>query len=150
MEKKQFLVISGPVTRPSVTLESNLRLEHWLNDMNDIDVSLQQAASALGVSVTYQNCSSTATLVEGLRQAASQFDGVLINTGELAEQDSESLCNDLQSLEVPCIEVFVDHAASEACHRYSIVASACVGVIGGFGNNSYLLALEALVNLVSE
>jgi len=52
-------------------------------------------------------------------------------------------------MKIPCIEVFISHFSADETHRrQSIVASECVGVTGGFGNYSYLLALAALANLL--
>ena len=39
------------------------------------------------------------------------------------------------------------HTREEFRHD-SVIAPVCIGVIGGFGKKSYLLALEALVNLI--
>ena len=73
--------------------------------------------------------------------------GVIINAGALAHY-SYALRSAIGAMLLPCVEVFISnvHAREEFRHK-SVIAPACVGVIGGFGKKSYLLALDALVNL---
>ncbi len=86
-------------------------------------------------------------LIDCLQSAPKQFEGVVINAGALAHY-SYALRSALGAMLIPCVEVFISnpHAREEFRHK-SVIAPICVGVIGGFGKKSYLLGLEALVNL---
>jgi 3-dehydroquinate dehydratase-2 len=144
LKKQQLLVVSGPIANLTEKPGYTLDVLCWRTDIN---ACLQQAAIGMNIEVTSQHYNDTATLTDQLQQAG-RVDGILINTGDLA-LESQSLCRTLRFIKVPCIEVFTSHFSADKTHRHqSIVASECVGVIGGFGNYSYLLALAALANLL--
>jgi 3-dehydroquinate dehydratase-2 len=144
LKKQQLLVISGPIANLTERLGYTLDVLHWRTDINGC---LQQAAVDMNIEVTSQHCNDTATLIDQL-QRSGQVDGILINTGDLA-LENQSLCRALRAVTVPCIEVFISHFSDHETYQHrSIVASECVGVIGGFGNHSYVLGLAGLANLL--
>ncbi len=144
MRKRKFLVVSGPNLNLLGMRKTSI---YGQGSLEDIYQSLTVSAGKLGVEVECRQFNNEGSIIDCLQNATNIFDGVIINAGALAHY-SYALRSAIGSMLLPCVEVFISniHAREEFRHK-SVIAPVCVGVIGGFGKNSYLLALEALVNL---
>jgi 3-dehydroquinate dehydratase-2 len=143
--KKSFLVISGPNLNLLGTRKTSI---YGKGSLEDIHRGLQQRAGQLNVSVECKQFNSEGAIVDCLQEAPGRFDGIIINAGALAHY-SYALRSAIGATLLPCVEVFISnvYAREEEFRHKSVIAPVCVGVISGFGKNSYLLALDALVNL---
>lgn len=144
MKHDRYLVISGPnLNLPGLPDGSAVSED----TREEIHASLHARARELGVTVECTQSNHEGQIIDILQSAPDRFDGIIINAGALAYY-SYALRSAIESALLPCIEVYVSNVhACESFHHTSVVAPACVGVIGGFGRKSYLLALEALVNI---
>lgn len=144
MEKRKYLVISGPNLNLLGTRKTSI---YGQGSLEDIHEGLRQRAAELDVAVQCEQHNSEGAIVDSLQGAPAQFEGIIINAGALAHY-SYVLRSAIGSTLLPCVEVFISnvHAREDFRHQ-SVIAPVCVGVIGGFGKKSYILALEALVNL---
>lgn len=142
--KRKFLVISGPNLNLLGTRKTSI---YGQGSLDDIHRGLQSRAEQLGVEVECHQFNNEGVLIDCLQEAPKSFEGVVINAGALAHY-SYALRSTLGAMLIPCVEVFISnpHAREEFRHN-SVIAPICVGVIGGFGKKSYILGLEALVNL---
>jgi len=144
VKKKTFLVISGPNMNLLGTRKTSI---YGDGSLEDIHKGLQARAEELGVGVECRQSNSEGAIIDLLQSATGKYDGVIINAGALAHY-SYALRSAIGAMLLPCVEVLISnvHAREEFRHR-SVIAPVCVGVIGGFGKKSYLLALDALANL---
>lgn len=144
MGSRKFLVISGPNLNLLGTRKTSI---YGQGSLEDIHEGLRHRASELGVEVQCEQFNSEGEIVDSLQRATGDCDGIIINAGALAHY-SYVLRSAIGSTLLPCVEVFISniHAREDFRHQ-SVIAPVCVGVIGGFGKKSYILALEALVNL---
>ena len=73
------------------------------------------------------------------------YDGIVLNAGAYPHT-SVALQDCIRSLKCPVVEVHISnvHKREEFRHK-SMISSACLGVICGFGLDSYRLAVEALI-----
>ena len=143
--KKSFLVISGPNLNLLGTRKTSIYGE---GSLEDIHRGLKERAGQLNVSVECKQFNSEGAIVDCLQEAPGHFDGIIINAGALAHY-SYALRSAIGATLLPCVEVFISnvYAREEEFRHKSVIAPVCVGVISGFGKKSYLLALDALVNL---
>ena len=144
VKKKTFLVISGPNMNLLGTRTTSIYGE---GSLEDIHRGLRERAEELGVGVECKQFNGEGAIIDCLQEATGRYDGVVINAGALAHY-SYALRSAIGAMLLPCVEVFISnvHAREEFRHT-SVIAPVCVGVIGGFGKKSYLLALDALANL---
>jgi len=146
MEKK-FLVVSGPNLNLLGTRKVSIYGE---GSLEDIHAGLRKRAQELDVLVDCCQHNSEGAIIDSLQKATGEYAGVVINAGALAHY-SYALRSAIGAMLLPCVEVFISnvHTREEFRHK-SVIAPVCIGVIGGFGKKSYILALEALVNLVNK
>lgn len=115
--------------------------------LDDIERRIQERATKLGVQIGFRQTNSEGQLVDWIQQARSEFDAIVLNAGGYTHT-SVALRDAISATAVPTIEIHLSnvHAREEFRHR-SLIAPVCCGQISGFGANSYILGLEAAVNL---
>ncbi|RAP33940.1 type II 3-dehydroquinate dehydratase [Candidatus Marinamargulisbacteria bacterium SCGC AG-439-L15] len=84
-------------------------------------------------------------IIETIQNASGQYDGLIINPGAFTHY-SIAIRDALASLTIPKIEVHLSNIYKrEEFRKTSYTAGACDGVITGFGDTSYILALSQLL-----
>ena len=75
-----------------------------------------------------------------------KVDGIVINPGAYTHT-SVAILDALKSVSTPTVEVHISNVYQrEDFRRRSIISPGCVGFVGGFGLDSYRLAIEALID----
>jgi 3-dehydroquinate dehydratase-2 len=113
--------------------------------LDDIVASVRAAAAERDAEVYDVQSNSEGALVDALQAARTRADGVIFNPGAYTHY-SIALRDAIASIEVPVVETHLSnvHAREEFRHT-SVVSAVCLGVVAGFGADSYLVALEALL-----
>lgn len=95
--------------------------------------------------IDYYQSNIEGELINKLQEVGFSYDGIVLNAGAYAHT-SIALLDCIRSITTPVVEVHISnvHAREEFRHK-SMISSACLGVIAGFGLNSYRLAIEAVV-----
>jgi 3-dehydroquinate dehydratase-2 len=93
---------------------------------------------------SYQS-NSEGALIDSLHNAQEWAVGVAFNPGAFTHS-SYALRDAIVAIRIPVIEVHLSNVyAREEFRHTSLLAPVCLGVISGFGWNSYQLALRALI-----
>ncbi|HKU40491.1 MAG TPA: type II 3-dehydroquinate dehydratase [Polyangiales bacterium] len=112
--------------------------------LDDVNTALEALAEELGVEVACRQSNHEGELIDWLHEARERFDGVLMNPGGYTHT-SVALRDAISAIEKPCVEVHLSNVHSrETFRHHSFTAGVCVGVVMGFGLDSYLLGLRAL------
>lgn len=83
-------------------------------------------------------------LINKMQEVGFDYDGIVLNAGAYTHT-SIALHDCIRSLKTPVIEVHISNVYKrEEFRHHSMISSACMGVICGFGLDSYRLAIEAL------
>jgi 3-dehydroquinate dehydratase-2 len=116
----------------------------------DVDAALAAEAGALGAGVECYQSNHEGELVTFIQQAAGRVDGFVINAGAYTHT-SIALRDALAAVARPYVEVHISNVfARERFRHRSYLAGNAVGVVSGFGANSYRLGLRALVEHLRE
>lgn len=94
--------------------------------------------------IDYYQSNVEGELINKLQEEGFRADGIVLNAGAYTHT-SIALADCISSLKAPVIEVHISnvHRREEFRHR-SMISAACMGVVCGFGLDSYRLAVEAL------
>ena len=111
-----------------------------------IDARLAALAAELGVEVETFQTNHESAMVERIHAAfVAQVSGVVINAGAWTHY-SYGIRDALALLQVPVAEVHMSNVhAREPFRHHSVLADIVKGQIAGFGVDSYLLGLRAVV-----
>ena len=98
------------------------------------------------VQIDYFQSNIEGELIDKMQQVGFDYDGIIVNAGAYTHT-SIALQDCIRSLTSPVIEVHISnvHRREEFRHK-SMISCACVGVICGFGLDSYRLAVESIVH----
>lgn len=102
------------------------------------------------VEIDYFQSNIEGVMIDKMQETGFTYDGIVLNAGAYTHT-SVALYDCIRSLRCPVIEVHISnvHRREEFRHK-SLISAACLGVICGFGLDSYRLAVEALVIHKSE
>ena len=94
--------------------------------------------------IDYDQSNIEGCLIDKMQQTGFSYDGIVLNAGAYTHT-SVALQDCIRSLRCPVVEVHISnvHKREEFRHK-SMISCACLGVIAGFGLDSYRLAIEAL------
>jgi len=96
------------------------------------------------VEIQYYQSNVEGEMINKIHEVGFDFDGIILNAGAYTHT-SIALQDAIRAVISPVIEVHISNVhARESFRHVSMISSACVGVICGFGLDSYRLALEAL------
>jgi 3-dehydroquinate dehydratase II len=111
----------------------------------EIEAMVREAARADGVELTWFQTNHEGAMVDAVQGLRGTADGALINAAALTHS-SLALRDALLAVRVPFVELHLSNIfAREPERRHSRIADLALGVVTGFGPQSYLLALQALV-----
>ena len=115
-----------------------------------IDRRLVATGKELGLEVRTSQSNNEGTLIDALHAARDWSAGVVFNPGGYTHT-SVALRDAVAAIGIPVIEVHLSNVhGREEFRRHSMIAPVCVGTIAGFGWRSYLLALQALVDIIRQ
>jgi 3-dehydroquinate dehydratase-2 len=111
----------------------------------EIEAATRERARALGVECTWKQTNHEGELVDAIQRLKGKADGALINAAAFTHT-SLAVRDALLAVRVPFVEVHLSNIfAREPERRRSLLADVAVGVVTGFGADSYRLGLEGLV-----
>lgn len=139
--KKKVLVIFG--------VNLNLMGERQVNiygnaTLDEICTQIISHARKIGFEVDTYQSNIEGEIVNKIHSARVGYEGIIINAGAYTHY-SYAIRDAISSIKVPCIEVHQSNIYQRDEFRHkSVIAAVCVGQISGFGQASYLMALDGL------
>jgi 3-dehydroquinate dehydratase-2 len=111
----------------------------------EIETMVRDAARQHGVELDWLQTNHEGELVDAVQHLKGRADGALINAAALTHT-SLGLRDALLAVQIPFVELHLSNIfAREPARHHSMIADLAIGVVTGFGPQSYLLALQALV-----
>ena len=144
-KKRTVLVLNGPnlnlLGKRQPEIYGRLTLEQ-------INKKIQVLAKELRVEVEMRQSNSEGELVNWIQEAPAGFGAIVINPAAYTHS-SVALRDAISAAGIPTVEVHISNIYKrEEFRKHSYIAGAAVGQITGFGVQSYLLGLRAVVELL--
>ena len=118
--------------------------------LKDIEKATAARAKRHGLKIVFRQSNHEGALVDWVHEAGSKGAGVIINAGAYSHT-SIALHDALKALDKPIIEVHLSNPKRrETFRHHSYVSETAKGVIFGLGSTGYLLAVEAMAELVGS
>ncbi len=147
MANCKILVLHGPNLNLLGQREPEIYGKLKLDDINQLLIS---QAKNLGVEVTFFQSNYEGELIEKIHNAIASYQGIIINAGAYTHT-SVAIRDALSGVNIPTVEVHLSNIyRREEFRHHSYIAPVAIGQISGFGVNSYLLGLKALIEYLSE
>jgi 3-dehydroquinate dehydratase-2 len=114
----------------------------------EIEAKVRERAAKFCAEIDFRQSNLEGDLVAWIQQAKAKFDAIILNAAAYTHT-SIALRDAIAAVGIPTIEIHLSnvHAREEFRHK-SLIAPVCHGQIVGFGPNSYVLAVEAAVNVI--
>lgn len=140
-------VIHGPNLNLLGLREPDIYGKDTYDDMNR---KIEAHAQKLGVEVRIFQSNHEGEIIDTIHDAVNWADAIVINPGAHTHY-AHAVADALRGVRLPAVEVHLTNIhAREEWRRHSVVSPAVVGQIVGFGTTSYLLALEAVCNIIIQ
>ena len=116
----------------------------------DIEANVRKRGAKLGAEIDFRQSNVEGELVSWIQQSKGKFDVIVLNAAAYTHT-SIALRDAIAAVGVPTIEIHLSnvHSREEFRHK-SLIAPVCWGQITGFGANSYILAVEAAINVKAK
>jgi 3-dehydroquinate dehydratase II len=140
---QNILLLNGPNLNLLGTREP---LIYGTATLADHVAAAQKAAETLGFTLESFQSNSASALIEKIHQAREKFAAIMINPGALTHY-AWSITDALSAFDGPVIEIHISNPQSRESWRHaSVVAPVSLGTIAGFGQQSYVLGVQAIAH----
>lgn len=119
--------------------------------LDEIHAGLKRFAETCGVTLSTFQTNAEHAMIERVHAAAGEgVDWLIVNPAAWTHT-SVALRDALLAAEIPFVEVHLSNPAGrEPFRHHSYFSDIAQGVVSGFGPESYLLALQAVINRLDE
>jgi 3-dehydroquinate dehydratase-2 len=140
--KQKILILNGPNLNLLGTREPEI---YGRLTLAQIEKRVCELATELAVEIDFRQSNSEGELVTWIQQAAGKFAAIVINPAAYTHT-SLAMRDAISAVGVPTIEIHISNIHKrERFRHHSYIAEVAVGQIAGFGLDSYLLGLRAVV-----
>jgi len=118
--------------------------------LQEIEATIRERARALGVECSWTQTNHEGQLVDAIQALRGKADGALINAAAFTHT-SLALRDAVLAVKVPFVEVHLSNIFAREPERHrSVLADMAIGVVTGFGADSYRLGLEGVVHYLAS
>ncbi|MGL5352318.1 MAG: type II 3-dehydroquinate dehydratase [Clostridium sp.] len=140
----KVMVINGPNLNMVGVREKGI---YGSKDFNDICKYIESSAKDRNIDVTLFQSNIEGEIINNIHKAYyEKYDGIIINPGAYTHY-SYAIFDAIKAVNIKTVEVHLSniHGREEFRHK-SVTAPACIGQICGFGEQGYVLAMDAILS----
>ena len=118
--------------------------------LKDIEGQVRDRAIQLGAQIEFRQSNMEGELVAWIQEAKGHADVIVLNAAAYTHT-SIAIRDAIVGVGVPTIEIHLSNIhAREEFRQKSTIAAVCCGQISGFGPETYILGLQAAVNVIDK
>lgn len=142
---KKLLILNGPNLNMLGIREPGV---YGSDTLDSINSEIDTYAKAMNIECDFYQSNCEGELISKIHSLMTDYDGCVFNAGAYTHY-SYAIRDAISSVNKPVIEVHMSnvHAREEFRHT-SVISAVCKGTIAGFGKKSYMLAVEALSEII--
>ena len=142
---KKIIIINGPNLNLIGNREKNI---YGDISLQDIEKKTKEKCKEMNMDLFFCQSNNEGELINFIQSAEEKFDGLIINPAAFTHT-SVALLDALRAISKPKIEIHLSNIYNREDYRKKSITSEGVnGLICGFGSLSYILAIEAMNNLI--
>ncbi len=144
----KILVINGPNLNMLGVREPEIYGEMTLDKINE---ELQKYSKTLGdIELDFYQSNHEGDIVDKIQSAHNSYDGIIINPAAYTHT-SVAIADAIRGIDVKTVEVHLSNINSrEEYRKQSLSAPYCLGLVAGFKQDSYKMALLGLYNALKN
>ena len=137
----KIIILNGPNLNLLGEREKN---QYGSFTLKDVEKSCKEFAGENNLKISFFQSNIEGELVEKIQESRKDQDGLIINAGGYTHT-SVAIHDALKILKLPIIELHISNIYNREEFRHkSLISNVANGVICGFGENGYIMALEAI------
>ena len=142
---KKIIIINGP----NLNLLGNREKDIYGDlSLQDIEKITKAKCKEMKMDLFFCQSNNEGELINFIQSAEEKYDGLIINPAAFTHT-SVALLDALRAISKPKIEIHLSNIYNrEDFRKKSITSGGVNGLICGFGSFSYILAIEAMNNLI--
>ena len=142
---KKIIIINGPNLNLLGNREKNI---YGDVSLKDIEKKTKEKCKEMDIDLFFCQSNNEGELINFIQSAEEKYDGLIINPAAFTHT-SVALLDALRAISKPKIEIHLSNIYNREDYRKKSITSEGVnGLICGFGSLSYMLAIEAINNLI--
>jgi len=143
--KHKILVIHGPNLN---MLGKREPAKYGTSTLDEINANIAAHGSKTGIEVHIFQSNHEGNIVEKIQQARNVFDALIINPAAYTHT-SIAIRDAVLLLDIPVVEIHLSNIYKREPFRHqSMLCDVVTGQIVGFGVYGYIMALDAIVNII--
>lgn len=145
--ENKILLLNGPNLNLLGSREPDI---YGTATLEDHIAAASQVAVAAGFTLDAFQSNSASELVNKIHDARSKYSAIIINPGAFTHY-AWSISDALNAFDGPVVEVHISNPQSRESWRHtSVVAPVAIGTIAGFGQQSYVLGVQAIAHYIKH
>lgn len=143
----RILLIHGPNLNLLGSRETSV---YGVDTLDSVNEECRKLAHELGIDLDIRQTNSEGEIVDLIQGAAHTAKGIVINPGAYTHY-SIAIRDAIAAVKLPAVEVHLSNIyAREDFRHNSVIAPVAAGQISGFGPDSYLLGIRAILGLIEN
>ena len=144
---KKIIILNGPNLN---LLGEREKSQYGSFTLKDIEDKCKKYANRNDISLTLFQSNIEGELVEKIQSTRKEQEGLIINAGGYTHT-SVAIHDALKIVKIPIIELHITNIYNrEDFRQKSLISKVANGVICGFGAEGYIMALDAIKNILSK
>ncbi len=145
--ENKILLLNGPNLNLLGSREPDI---YGTSTLEDHIAAASQAAVAAGFTLDAFQSNSASELVNIIHDARTKYSAIIINPGAFTHY-AWSISDALNAFDGAVVEVHISNPQSRESWRHtSVVAPVAIGTIAGFGQQSYVLGVQAIAHYLEH
>ncbi len=143
----KIIILNGPNLN---LLGEREKSQYGSFTLKDVETNCKQFAKQNNIDLSFFQSNIEGELVEKIQSSRNRENGLIINAGGYTHT-SVAIHDALKILKIPIIELHISNIYNREEFRHkSLISKIARGVICGFGENGYIMALSAMKKYIEK